>query len=801
VIAPRDTLWGIAARELGDPFRWPEIFDANRGVPQPDGDTLADPGLIRPGWTLRLPPSDADPAGNGREVVVAPGDSLSRIAARTLGDVARWPDIYQLNRGITQPDGRALLDPNLIQPGWTLTLPAPPPPAAPSPPPTPPPDPVDEPSTPAATTTVPPAPQTTTPTSSPTTTPPPQSEPSAPPVDTEDSPSVPIGAIGAGLAAAGIVLTLDRIRRTRQRQRKPGARALVPDPSHHDLEHQLRADAEAAHGDVDRLDLTLRALGDGLARHRRTPAPQVLAAQLSPERIELLLECPDAKPPPGFEASADGWVWSADTADIDRSRPSADRLSPTPALITVGTTDIGPLLINVEAAGTVEVVGESERVTSTLRHLALELATSAWSDHIDVATIGDDAPPLAGLSRIRRFSTAAEAADELAPQAADRASTLTATGAPSSFAARTSRGATDGWPPLVVIYLDPSTNSDIDRVLGLADGSGALTLVAEGPISGARWTLTCTGDTIEIRPLNLTVDSAARFEADPDQVEALFQEADDTQPAAAWPVIDMATTLPTSEHTESPALFPQPTDAPRPVDDAPSEVEVRVLGPIEIVGSAHNMNGGKPAELITDLAVHPSGLLGDQLKNHLWPPDRPPSPRTFSNTVSAARKLLGAQHFPPARQELYRLKPTVRTDLSRFEDLVRDAAAAPDDKAAELLDQALELVQGEPYTAAHGFHWVQPEGLVMSAQAAVVDAAHRLAELRIANGDPAGADEAARKGLRAEALNEILHRDRMLAADGAGNPAGELTVVLVRRGVRTGHPDDKNSSDVPSATP
>lgn len=64
----RDTLWDIAECYLGDPFRWPEIFELNRGVPQADGRVLTDPDLIFPGWQLILPgdatlaPAEAAPA-------------------------------------------------------------------------------------------------------------------------------------------------------------------------------------------------------------------------------------------------------------------------------------------------------------------------------------------------------------------------------------------------------------------------------------------------------------------------------------------------------------------------------------------------------------------------------------------------------------------------------------------------------------------------------------------------------------------------------------------------------------------
>ncbi|MHB8246064.1 MAG: BTAD domain-containing putative transcriptional regulator [Acidimicrobiales bacterium] len=54
-VKPRDTLWGLAERYLGNPLDWREIFDLNVGKPQPGGGSLTDPSLIRPGWVLELP--------------------------------------------------------------------------------------------------------------------------------------------------------------------------------------------------------------------------------------------------------------------------------------------------------------------------------------------------------------------------------------------------------------------------------------------------------------------------------------------------------------------------------------------------------------------------------------------------------------------------------------------------------------------------------------------------------------------------------------------------------------------------
>lgn len=54
-VKPRDTLWGISENHLQDPFRWPEIFELNKGQAQPDGKVLNDPDKIYPGWQLKLP--------------------------------------------------------------------------------------------------------------------------------------------------------------------------------------------------------------------------------------------------------------------------------------------------------------------------------------------------------------------------------------------------------------------------------------------------------------------------------------------------------------------------------------------------------------------------------------------------------------------------------------------------------------------------------------------------------------------------------------------------------------------------
>ncbi len=50
-----DTLWGIAETYYGNGEQWEAIYQANVGVPQPDGRALSDAHWIYPGWTLVIP--------------------------------------------------------------------------------------------------------------------------------------------------------------------------------------------------------------------------------------------------------------------------------------------------------------------------------------------------------------------------------------------------------------------------------------------------------------------------------------------------------------------------------------------------------------------------------------------------------------------------------------------------------------------------------------------------------------------------------------------------------------------------
>ena len=83
--------------------------------------TAADYPVGGAGRIVALQP---EPMPEPTTVTVVRGDSLWRLAATHLGSGARWQEIFALNEGKAQADGRALTNPNLILIGWVLELPA-----------------------------------------------------------------------------------------------------------------------------------------------------------------------------------------------------------------------------------------------------------------------------------------------------------------------------------------------------------------------------------------------------------------------------------------------------------------------------------------------------------------------------------------------------------------------------------------------------------------------------------------------------------------------------------------------------
>lgn len=353
---------------------------------------------------------------------VAPGDNLWNIAEHYYGDGTRDLDIFNASTATVQPDGQHLTNPNLLRPGWNLTVPnitviqtpaAAPKPAAPAPTPST----SSSSSTHAATdaggsTTAAneAAPTTPTPSASasaaPTALAPASAAASAPPVagQTVDSPSsaadhagsssafddddvtIPLATAGgiASVLAAGLLSALGARRLKQRRKRRPGTRIAMPEPEAANLELELRM-IENPLGLQD-IDNALRSL-QIWAEDTGTVLPELFALRLEEQEIALYLSEPADLPAPFVAASEDrtAWVVLPGTA----TPPARESVSPYPALATIGVDDHGGvLMLDLEQVGSLNVIGDEDTARGVLNAIAVELAENPWSEQIEVTLVG-----------------------------------------------------------------------------------------------------------------------------------------------------------------------------------------------------------------------------------------------------------------------------------------------------------------------------------------------------------------------------------------------------------------------------
>ena len=125
-----------------------------------------------------------------------------------------------------------------------------------------------------------------------------------------------------------------------------------------------------------------------------------------------------------------------------------------------------------------------------------------------------------------------------------------------------------------------------------------------------------------------------------------------------------------------------------------------------------------------------------------------------------------------------RLGPEVQTDWQMFAALVR-RARGDGPAQAELLERALALVRG-PLLADRPegrYAWLAADDLEYDVTAAVADAALRLCEIRLAQGDPEAAVRAVRAGLLLATDDENLWRALLRAVHATGDTARLRAVV------------------------
>jgi hypothetical protein len=564
-----------------------------------------------------------------------------------------------------------------------------------------------------------------------------------------------------------VLVALGRRRREQLWRRAFGKRVVGPEGASADAEAALRLGASEP--SVRLLDTGLRALSQQLAAQQKTP-PTVFAAHLGQVNLDLWIAPADRNPPPPWQSADDGQVWRLPLSSVSQLDPdqAGAALAPYPGLVSIGTTDTGRMLVDLEVAhGLIAVRGSRRMVQAVLAAMAVELATNRWSDRMQITLVGFG-PELKLLApdRIQIAETLDEAMPALQARAAEVERALASLRTNSVLTGRSAGLQPDAWAPHYLIMATPPTPQQRERLLTLASTRHrtAMGFVVAGDIPGATWTW--------------DVSEQGRLQAGVLGFDLKAQVLPPQQYAA------MVELFQTARQDGG-----MPLDEP-PVDAAPAEqlvpgarmaAEVRMLGQVAVQapGAIDPERVRLATEIVVYLASHPGGVHPNVLTGAIWP--RGVTPQVRQSAMARVREWLGADSAgrpnlvtdPDGRMKL---GPQVRVDWQVFRSLVAHAAAAAKADAAKPQDQsaylarALDLVHGQLLDGRDQgrYAWLAADPLEYEATARVADAAHRLAELRLAARDAQGAMDAARAGLRLAFNDELLWRDLLTAAHATG---------------------------------
>ena len=818
IVERGDSLWRLAERHLGDGARFEEIATLNRGLTQPDGRALSDEHWIYPGWRLRLPADAthlaAAPAAESGTAAytVEPGDTLWDIAATHLGDGDRYPEIVELNLGVTQPDGATLDDPDLVRPGWTLALPVadPVPTAAPDdtlaqrPEPAPQTD--DTEATPpvgtaypnssdssSAVVTAPAPPHETAATPAPA----PDQEAAPPAEDTAETTGTaqtefpgPLLAGLTALAAAGVTGEIARRRHLRHRRRRTGERLPMPAAGTPTAETERTLRRTQSPLSIARLRAALAHLASS-ARATGQDQPPLAALVLARDTLTAHLTEPTDPPAPWTAISPATWQATvADLADLD-TPDDPDAPEPYPALVTVGHAADAVVLVNLEAAGIFTVAGPDELTAPVLRAVVAELVTSELTGRIGLAT-GRAFSPLAAVCDASRLQVVdgPPGADHPGRTRQVRAA-LAETGADDTLQARSDRTADDTWLPVVYV----ATPDDPAPTTPAEPWSGSVLLTADTEPAGD-WHLDVADlATGTLQPLGLAV--APQHLTDP-QLATLIEALDAAGPAttaaaaattAPDPGTEAAAEADAPEYAAALAALASPRGVVRATAPAPDDADSRgpddlqplrinILGPVEVTGvMADGPLGDKQVELLAYIALH-GKATAHQLDDALWP-GRRVDRLTRNSFIYRTRSHVGRAQFPVKEHDHYALGEHVRTDWDDFTRLAHRGLRAGRAGGADLR-AALDLVRDRPFLGIDPRTYTWADALIQEITTAVADVAHCLAALLADTGDHLAAARAAAIGLLVEPTSDQLHQDALDAAL-ARHDAAEARRLTERR--------------------
>lgn len=213
------------------------------------------------------------------------------------------------------------------------------------------------------------------------------------------------------------------------------------------------------------------------------------------------------------------------------------------------------------------------------------------------------------------------------------------------------------------------------------------------------------------------------------------------------------------------------------------DVEVAVLGPVTVTGTAEAFRRSAARDVVVYLAFHRGGVRRDQLAVALWP-DSAVSLPTLHSTISDARRALGraADRTPllSSGRDL-RLHAAVTSDFDRFCALTR-----ADDP--EMLLEAARLLRGRAFTGVRLADWAVLDGTAAWVESTVVGAVLGAVPSLLRRGHATAAERMIRRALVLSPYDERLYRALLRAVAAQGQRVGlRATMAQLLRLCVDGH--------------
>lgn len=759
------------------------LMAMNAGVAQSNGDRLADPNLIEPGWVLKIPTPVSSAAGQG-----APS------AAPSTGPVEAGPPAgQQITPGTgmlsTDPDGVAA-SPDAASSAGQMPS-----------------------GNPDELATAPDGSSLATPGVTSPTTAAGRSAGQATSDDLVDAgqdesstgSTVAVFAGAGALLAALLLTTLLRARARQRGYRRPGElpAAAVSDQMS-DIERVLRSAGGAGAADARWLDEALHGLGQLTAATADGVLPDVLAVAVAADELRLVLAAPAPTAVGAWQTIEDGRQWVLPRhADTGYDAATRTRLMPPyPTLVTVGSSDDGVhWLLDLERIGSLTLTGDPQRSADLARFVAAELAHNSWSELLQVTLVGIGAEM--AKMHPERLSYADDPGQTLKAAAAQLRAVARA-GSPV-LTGRTGPVGGEAFAAHVVL-IDPGAVPDREPLDGLMSAVAehpdrstvalVVTSTAETlPAEQRGWAIHIDQDGIlTIPPLGLRLRAQQLPQGQAGQLAQLLALAAGpgrwVRPATARPLVGIedrvhaVTTLTaagvdgdTATTWEALQALAEPVpaevgeqlvagdadldnDLAQWVDPEGACPRIAILGPVDVRphgALTKRKLSALRAEAAVHLAVHSAGVTPERLASDLWPTEPSIPGSRLRQMVYDLRKQFGinprtgAEYLPRSEDAggLYRLND-VLIDGELFRRL-RLRASLREDQRLRVQDwwRALDLVRGVPFSAVRpgGCAWLADQQIDEEYRALIVDIAHQLATHHLAAGEPALAEKAARRAI------------------------------------------------------